>query len=383
MTNHVVLHKQFTEPISNDRKEEPKMKRLVLTYNEKRTDREEEAEFDTAETIRILSARLREQGLVVASTIDVSTCSIPRLVGRLERLRPDLVFNIAEGHRGPFREAFYPALFEQLGLRHIGSPASVIALCLDKALTKRVVREAAVPVPRGVLLRDAREIDAALPSLVSSAGAGPWIVKPNYEGSSKGITPASIVRAGARETETSEMLAFTARELLDRYPDGVLIEELIAGQDVSVGFIDGLGLLPPIGYAYDGPGSHGILDLALKQTSDQERVRVDVPARLDPRVSSRLIELSERVFGALDVRGFGRADYRITPDGEIFFLEMNALPSLSEDDLYLAAARLGASRCEMLGCIVDAASAPVSATRTPEALAPPRSLARETIPPPP
>src|SRR5258707_1360931 len=84
--------------------------------------------------------RLASLGHVV-TPVDVS-CSIEALIRRLRRIAPDLVFNLAEGQRGRFREAFYPALFEQLGLPHTGSHASVLAVCLDKALAKRIVSAA-------------------------------------------------------------------------------------------------------------------------------------------------------------------------------------------------------------------------------------------------
>ena len=96
--------------------------RVALTYNEKRERGEAHAEFDTREAIATVAALVARCGHDVVP-IDV-TGSVPRLVARLARVRPDLVLNLAEGERGAFREAFYPALFEQLGLPHTGSSAS-------------------------------------------------------------------------------------------------------------------------------------------------------------------------------------------------------------------------------------------------------------------
>ena len=60
-----------------------------------------------------------------------------RLVARLEAFAPDLIFNAAEGRRGKMRRAFYPALFEELGIPYTGSDAYTLCVTLDKALTKK------------------------------------------------------------------------------------------------------------------------------------------------------------------------------------------------------------------------------------------------------
>ena len=245
--------------------------RLALTFNRKRGAREAEAEFDTLETITALAKLLASVGHHV-TPVEVSG-SIEVLVRTLRRISPDLVFNIAEGERGRFREAFYPALFEQLGLPHTGSDASVLAICLDKALAKQIVAAAGVAVPRGQLVRDCAAVGEA--SL-----AYPLIVKPNYEGSSKGITQASVVTDPRALHETVD-------RLLVRYPSGVLVEELIDGNDVSVAFVAGLGVLAPVRYLYEPSGPHRILDFELKH-APVNRVQLEVPARLGPDTMARL-----------------------------------------------------------------------------------------------
>jgi D-alanine-D-alanine ligase len=307
--------------------------RLALTFNRKRSDEEAEAEFDTIETVRALTNILVSLGHSVVP-IDVS-CTIPSLVARLRRAAPDVVFNIAEGARGRFREAFYPALFEQLGLRHTGSSASSLALCLDKALAKRLVAAARVPVPRGVFVRNGCELtDVALPA----------IVKPNFEGSSKGITQASVV-------SDRSALVECVRHCLARYPEGVLVEEYVDGADVSVAWVEDVGILPTIGYAFEPLGPHRILDLALKQ-GPADRIRVQVPAPLSRLHERRLKAVAETAFRALDVRGYGRADFRVTPRGDVRFLEMNPLPTLADPDFYEAAAAVGMNETDLFSCLL-------------------------------
>lgn len=306
--------------------------KIALTYNLKRSSREEHAEFDTPETIDAIARRLGALGHDVVP-VEV-TCSIRALESRLARARPELVFNLAEGRRGPFREAFLPAILEELGIPHTGSSASVLALCLDKGLACRVVAAAGVCVPRAAFVRRVTE----LPHVPL-----PAIVKPNFEGSSKGITQASVAT-------TERALRTAVARALDRWPDGALVEEYVHGADVSVGWIDGVGLLPPIGFVYEPTGAHAILDYALKQ-GPSEAVRIEVPARVD---SDALRDAAARAFDALGVEGYGRADFRVTPDGRVVFLEMNPLPSLSTNDeeLYAAAAAVGLGPRELFEAIL-------------------------------
>jgi D-alanine-D-alanine ligase len=314
--------------------------KIAITYNEKRSDGEHDAEFDTREAIAVVARMVASLGHTVVP-IDV-TGSVTRVIAELERTTPDLVFNFAEGERGQFREAFYPALFEQLGLAHTGSSASTLSLCMDKALAKRVVAGARVRVPRGQLVRSLRDVAA-----LERPSAIPVIVKPNLEGSSKGITAESVIRDPAR-------LAPVVRAALVQYPDGVLVEEMIAGVDVGVGWVEGIGLLPPIAY-HCGDDPFAVYDFALKH-EHPELVDVRIPAPLSELVTARLSACATRVFAALGVEGYGRADFRVTPDGEVVFLEMNPLPSLTmatgHDELYVAAAARGFAPRELLAAIL-------------------------------
>lgn len=291
--------------------------RIALTYNLKRSADEAYADLDSAATVRAIAGLIAASGHRV-TRVEVSG-PIERVVARLRALAPDLVFNIAEGLRGPFREALWPALFEELGLAYTGSPPSVLAMCLDKALACRVVAAAGVRVP----------------------GLGwPAIVKPRFEGSSIGISQRSVVRD---EAEAAAALARAS------YPS--IVERFVDGADVAVGWVAGLGLLPAIHYVYEASGPHRIMDRAVKDRGAAVEIRpFDHPSAPG---GPRLREAAERAFAALGVVGFGRADFRVTPEGEPVFLEMNPLPSLdpAEGDLYAAC---GIAAHELIAAIIDA-----------------------------
>jgi D-alanine-D-alanine ligase len=312
--------------------------RIAFTHNLQQSKAEEEAEFDTPETVAFIVAALKGLGHEV-EPIDVSG-PVSRTAARLEALQPDLVFNTAEGRRGKYREAFFPGLFEQLGLPFTGSDAAVCSLTLDKHLTKQVVAQHGVKTPRAVFIDDINQLQAGTLRF-------PVIVKPNFEGSSKGITQDSVV-------ERADQLLPRVTELLARFPTGLLIEEFIEGQDVVVPFIEYAspathGVLPPAQYEYDvPPGGRRIYDYRLKQL-ESDRVNVVVPAKLSAAVLKDIEQASRTVFRALQIRDLGRIDFRLADDGTLYFLEANALPSLEPGAaIYESAALVGLKSPESL-----------------------------------
>src|SRR5262245_22579419 len=191
--------------------------KIAFTHNLKLTDAEEEAEFDTVETVNAIAQALVASGHEVEK-IEVSGPA-SHLAARIESFAPDLIFNTAEGRRGRTREAFYPALFEELGFPYTGSDAYVLTVTLDKWMTKLILGAQGIDTPRARLVvpedRRTRDIGA-------SGLSYPVIVKPNYEGSSKGIGDDAVARDPRALTE---MLPRALR----KYPAGVLVEEFIAG----------------------------------------------------------------------------------------------------------------------------------------------------------
>jgi D-alanine-D-alanine ligase len=307
---------------------------IAFTHNLQLSDHEEEAEFDRPETVHAISEALQKFG----HTVELIEVSGPasRVVARLEALNPHIVFNTAEGKSGRYREAFYPGLFDQLGLAYTGSDAYVCTLTLDKGLAKMKLAARGIPTPRWLFVNEPGQ-------LTPHDLRFPLIIKPNFEGSSKGITQDSIVEDG-------DGLMKQARELLPRYPEGLLIEEFIEGKDVTVPFLEAVssqtdGVLEPAEYVYNsdiaGNRRYDIYDYDLKNLHDSA-VSVKIPASLTESQTALLQKLSVQVINILGIRDFGRIDYRITPEGSIYFIEVNALPSLEPGaSMYQAARRNG------------------------------------------
>ncbi|HET7558350.1 MAG TPA: D-alanine--D-alanine ligase [Limnochordia bacterium] len=291
-----------------------------LTYNLKQDapDRERAkdwtAEYESPETIERIVAALQAGGHAV-TRFPFS----PDLVDRLAAARPELVFNIAEGWHGRNRESLVPAICEFLELPFTGSDALSLGLALDKAMAKRVVAAANVPTPPMWLIADPVQLGY-------SPITFPAFVKPNAEGSSKGVRAKSRV-------ETPEQLAERVHWVLETYRQPALVETFLPGREFTVGVLGNqvLEALPIIEVqAEEDLGDPFVYSY---ETKAENRERFSCPALLDDETERGLIAIAFGAFRALDCRDVGRVDVRMDALGHPYFLEINPLPGLSAQSL--------------------------------------------------
>jgi D-alanine--D-alanine ligase len=300
--------------------------RIALTHNLRVTSSEEEAEFDSPETIAAIERALSRAGHRTEPFDVTGPASL--LVTRLEAFAPDIVFNLAEGHRGKTRRAFYPALFEELGIPSTGSDAYTLCVTLDKALTKKQLAEWGVPSPPGRFVTPAMLKTGVLDGL-----SFPAMVKPNFEGSSKGIGEGNVV-------DGPSALARVLEELLAKYPDGAVVEQYIPGVDVRVVHLEALAPLPAVEMVVDAAYRHpyGIIDYRLANVEAHVLQR-RAPARLSPGIHARLRVLADRTLAAFALRDVAAIDFRVGKDDEVWFLSATAIPSFAQDGALFAATR--------------------------------------------
>lgn len=269
-------------------------------------------EFDGPETIAAIAAALSVFGEVVALEADRA------LARRLDEGRFEFAFNIAEGHGRRCREAHAAAVCELLNIPSSHSDALTLALTLDKWLTRRVVSPDVV-VAAGRLVLD----DEDLSSLDIS---GPVVVKPNDEGSSKGIRDDSV----AVTAEEARTLVARARAL---YACPVLVEEYLPGAEITVGVL-GNGrdtrVLGTMEIAPLVPSPHFLYSVDVKRAFRQ-RVQYFVPPRLDAATRSQVEASALAAYRLLGCRDVARLDFRLDATGRPHLLECNPLPGLNPD----------------------------------------------------
>lgn len=300
-------------------------------------------EFDGPATIEAIAGTLRGFGHEVTLLGDGRG-----LIEKLLAAPPDLVFNIAEGQGvGRSREARVPAVLEMLGIPCTGSDPLTLAVTLDKDCAKRLVQSVGVKVPRGVLLSPDEDPEKVL-ELVGLTW--PLLVKPAWEGSSKGIRGHSLLRGPAGA-------AGVIRGLQRDHAQPVLIEEYIEGDELTVGVIgnDPAEVIGIMRVLPQQPTEHFIYSLEVKRDW-QRRVRYECPARLDPVVADAVRRAALAAYRILGCRDVSRVDFRLR-DGVPYFLEVNPLPGLNPEsgDLVLLSRMVGWTYPQLIGRIVEEA----------------------------
>jgi len=259
--------------------------------------------------------------------------------------RWDLVFNIAEGLAGRAREAQVPALCELFGQPYTFSDPVTCGLTLDKALAKRVVRDAGLPTPDFVVVRHSR--DAAGVALTP-----PLFVKPLAEGSSKGVTGRSIVGH-------SDELAARCAAMLPSFPDGLLVERFLPGREVTVGVLGNGASARAVATLEVVWTEHAEVPAYTALNKDEYIDRVAYRLVPEPALAEEAAALALAVTDVLQCRDVARVDLRADASGRLGFLEVNPLPGLHpvRSDLPIMARLAGIAYEDLLAGILDAAAA--------------------------
>jgi D-alanine-D-alanine ligase len=296
-------------------------------------------EYDTPETVELIAGSLRASGHTV-----IMLGGGRGFLDNIRLHKVDLVFNIAEGHGNYHsREAQVPAILEMLDIPYTGSDPLCLATCLDKPLAKKLVALERIPTPEWFLIESKDE----LKDIYWQGYRFPLIIKPAHEGSSKGIRLGSVV-------ENSKQAQAEVIRILDSYCQPVMVEEFIVGDEVTVGITGNspaqiLGLMHILPKNKNG---HFVYSLEVKRDY-KNRVRYECPAQLGPEVTEKISSLSLKVFKILGCRDFARIDFRISPDGRPYFIEINPLPGLgNHSDLVLMAFKLGWTHRKLVNTVL-------------------------------
>lgn len=302
-------------------------------------------EYDSIETVDGLAAAIAAEGH-----------SVVRLGGgrefltRILKEKVDLVFNIAEG-LGNYRsrESQVPSVLEMLNIPYSGSDPQCLMICLDKPLTKKLVSAAGIRTPKWRVIRNDKDLaEASWDSFPF-----PAFIKPAYEGSSKGIRRTSLSHSPKDVTKA-------IKTLLDTYHQPVMVEEFISGDEVTAGVA---GNSPPaiVGIMRVVPKKredYFVYSLEVKR--DYENlVDYECPARLSPSTMQEIRNACLKAFEVLGCRDLSRIDFRVSPDGKPYFLEINPLPGLNprSGDFVIMAGKMGLTYHALIGMVLNAALA--------------------------
>ena len=294
--------------------------KVGVTYNLKHADQtvgkaaDDQAEYDSMDTVLAVESAIRRCGY--DTVLLEADEDLPQ---KILQSKPDMIFNIAEGRGGRAREAQVPALLNLFQIPFTGSDETTLCIALDKALTKRILSTYKIPTPRYRTFAQGETVRA-------SGLRFPVIVKPNAEGSSKGIADVCIA-------QSAEELRALVQKNLSLYGGSVLIEEFILGREFTVGLLgngETLTVFPPMEIIYHASPIEGfnVYNYTVKQEY-KKYVTYRCPAQIPSEMERELVRLAKKVFFALGCRDFARVDFRADEAGRLYFIEINPLPGLA------------------------------------------------------
>lgn len=272
-----------------------------------------EAEYDSYETIDAIKNVFESAG--------ISTALLEADSGFTEKVKKskvDIVFNIAEGTHGRGREAQVPAILSFLGVPCSGSDETTLAVSLDKALTKRYLSTFGIKTPNYQYVETPDfKLDGALHF--------PLIVKPDSEGSSKGIADFAIAD---NEKQLCEIIGRNFK----LYGEPMLVEEYIPGKEFTVGVLGNgtdTNVFEPMEICYlRQERENQIYNFRVKKDY-KKYVTYKCPSDAGKEVRGILKDTAAKIYKALECRDFSRVDFRISDSGTVYFIEINPLPGLA------------------------------------------------------
>jgi D-alanine-D-alanine ligase len=241
----------------------------------------------------------------VAETLPVPAANAPATLGDVDVVLPIL--------HGPFGEdGTVQGLLELAGVAYVGAGVAASALCMDKDLFKKVLRDSGIPVAKHVALREGDPVENPF--------GFPCFVKPARLGSSVGITKAH----DDNELADAVLLAF-------RHDDKILVEEFLDGMEVEVGVLgnrDPIASLPgqivPLGhewYDFESKYDEGGMELVIPP---------DVPEEVIEQAQRTAVE----AFRVTECEGMARADCFVVDGDRVIVNELNTIPGFTATSVY-------------------------------------------------
>lgn len=296
--------------------------KIGFAFNAKKTPGKSEradkyAEFDEPETIEAITKVLSSAGYKVFPLE-----ADENFIEKVKEVKPDFVFNLAEGYSGEGREAYVPVVLDALDIPYSGSGPAAQVVTLVKSITKDVLAARGIPTPK-------YQVFASSNGSLNPDLNYPLIVKPDAEGSSKGINSRSIVHY---QRELKRQVEY----VVNHYHQDALVEKMCTGREFTIAILGNPPRVMPIVEITLEEAKNGSIKIdgwEEKWIYDTPEHPADLkcPADIPKKLQSRLEKIALATFSALDCADFTRMDIRLDEKGVPNVLDVNALPGLMPD----------------------------------------------------
>lgn len=278
---------------------------------------------------------LREYGYTNVVEIDLD----PRNFGKqLAESKAEVVFNAVHGLYG--EDGRLQTLLEIREMPYTGSGMIASVSCMDKVITKRMLRDAGISTPACLIVN---KKESGIKEKIMQRFSLPVVIKPASQGSSIGV---EIVK---EKKQLDEALANAFK-----YSRDILVEEFIGGKELTVSMMQKDGEVVALPVIHIAPHS-GTYDYHSKYTKGA--TEYICPADLDEETTEKVQEISKQAYEVLGCSGVARADVMLDEEGNGYVLEINTVPGMTATSLVpKAAAAAGISFPELCNIILQSAS---------------------------
>ncbi|HPE87172.1 MAG: ATP-grasp domain-containing protein [Bacteroidales bacterium] len=328
-----------------------KTKIIGLTYDLRSSYRamgfseEETAEFDKEETIEALELAIQQCGYKTRKIGNIYELTQCLAAGE----RWDLVFNIAEGMSGACRESQVPALLDAYRIPYTFANPLTLAITLDKAYTKMVLKNHGFDMPQFFRISSSHELNG-LPVQY------PVFVKPVAEGTGKGIGNESII-------DSFSALSAQVEKLLEKHQQPVIIEEYLPGREFTAGITGTgkqaqvLGIMEVIPEFSTEPIIYGY------HTKENYQSLIHY-ALVNGPLADEIADLALSSYQILGCEDAGRVDIKLNAAGKPCFIEINPLAGLNpvHSDLPILCKLVGISYLSLIKKILGSAEKKMNPT---------------------
>ena len=292
---------------------------IAITFNLKKhlSSADEDEEYDEIETIEAIKQEIESLGFGV-----VLLEQDKHFMRNLMIQKIDFVLNIAEGKgKSRSRESQIPCILESLNIPYSGSDPIALGIALDKGLTTQVLKAKGIPVPQSYVVGNIDDIET-LPNIFK--GNKRFIIKPRWEGSSKGIFLNSLV---GDFKELKEKVS----KISNCYNQPALVEEFLDNDEVTVGvcgneqpFILGMMKIMP-----RNTSKYPFIYSIENKREWKEKIKYESKSAIPEKIQKRIERSAIDVFSALELRDIARIDFRMDKNNIPKVIDVNPLPGLS------------------------------------------------------
>ena len=248
----------------------------------------------------------------------------------------DFVFNALHGGAG--ENGNLQSILELKNIIYTGSDSKASKICMNKHMAKLVAQSEGVYTPRWVLYKNKRFNKKKLFQAENNKFSYPYIIKPNDEGSTMGLTKVD-----------SDKQLDSAISMALEFSEEIIVEEYISGREITVGILGNRAL--PIVEIFP---QKDFFDYECKYLNGMSKYRV--PAKINKKITQKIQKDALAIHESIGCRHYSRVDFILNQDNNHYFLEINSLPGMTSTSLLpMAAENAGLKFNQLIDLIVEMA----------------------------